>query len=60
LVRAGDAEGVAGAVIRLLQDSGLAARMSAQGRELVEKRFSEARMIQQLDELYRRLVAMRH
>lgn len=60
LVRAEDADGVGQTVIRLLQDKGLAAKMRNQGRELVEKRFSEARMIQQLDELYRRLAATRH
>jgi glycosyltransferase involved in cell wall biosynthesis len=55
LVRVGDARGLAGAVIRLLQDTALADRMGAQGRELVKERFSEARMVQQLDDLYRRL-----
>jgi glycosyltransferase involved in cell wall biosynthesis len=47
-------------VIRLLQDTSLAHTMGAQGRELVRERFSEARMVQQLDELYRRLRAARH
>jgi glycosyltransferase involved in cell wall biosynthesis len=60
LVCAGDVNGLADAAIRLLQDTGLAHRMGARGRELVKERFSEARMVQQLDELYRRLWAARH
>ena len=60
LVRAEDGTALAGAVIRLLQDTSLAHTMGAQGRELVTERFSEARMVQQLDELYRRLWAARH
>ena len=60
LVRAEDVNALADAVIRLLQDAGLAHRMGAQGRELVKERFSEARMVQQLDELYRQLWAARH
>ena len=60
LVRAGDATALAGAVIRLLQDASLAHTMGAHGRDLVKERFSEARMVQQLDGLYRRLWAARH
>jgi glycosyltransferase involved in cell wall biosynthesis len=60
LVRAGDATALAGAVIRLLQDVRLAHTMGAQGRDLVKERFSEARMVQQLDRLYRRLWAARY
>jgi glycosyltransferase involved in cell wall biosynthesis len=60
LVRAGDVNGLANAVIRLLQDKKLANRMGAQGRTLVQERFSEERMVRQLDELYRRLWAARH
>jgi glycosyltransferase involved in cell wall biosynthesis len=60
LVRAEDVNALADAVIRLLQDAGLAHRMGAQGRELVKERFSEARMVQQLDELYGQLWAARH
>jgi len=60
LVRAGDVNALADAVIRLLQDAELAHRMGEQGTELVKERFSEARMVQQLDELYRRLWAARH
>ena len=60
LVPAEDGNAVAGAVIRLLQDSALARRMGTAGRELVKTRFAEARMVQQLDELYRQLWATRH
>jgi glycosyltransferase involved in cell wall biosynthesis len=60
LVRAEDARALAAAVIRLLQDAGLAHSMGGQGRELVKERFSEAQMVQQLDQLYRRLWAARH
>jgi len=60
LVRPADVNGLAEAVIRLLQDTGLARRMGDRGRELVKDRFSEARMAQQLDELYRRLWGARH
>ena len=57
LVAAGDVSGLAAAVIRLVQDKGLADRRGVEGRELVRERFAEARMVQQLDELYRRLAA---
>jgi glycosyltransferase involved in cell wall biosynthesis len=60
LVRAEDTNGLANAVIRLLQDTSLANRMAAQGRNLVKECFSEERMVRQLDELYRRLKAPRH
>jgi glycosyltransferase involved in cell wall biosynthesis len=56
LVRAGDAVGVARAVIRLLQDRGLAARMGARGRELVRAEFGEELMVERIDELYRQLM----
>ena len=55
LVRPGDVEGLAEAVIRLLQDRALASRLGAQGRELVREQFSEELMVRKIDELYRRL-----
>ena len=55
LVRAGDAGGVATAVIRLLQDKLLAAKLGNRGRELVSAEFSEELMVQRIDKLYRRL-----
>ena len=59
LVRAGDVDGLARAVIRLLQDRQLATSMAARGRELVREQFSEALMVQRIDAMYRRLVAAR-
>lgn len=55
LVRAGDVAGLVEAVIRLLRDRELAARMGARGRELVRQQFAEERMVEQIDELYRQL-----
>lgn len=55
LVRPGDTTALADAVIRLLQDKTLAARMGAQGRALVREQFTEERMVQQIDDLYRQL-----
>jgi glycosyltransferase involved in cell wall biosynthesis len=60
LVRVGEVNALADGVIRLLQDATLADRMGARGRELVKEQFTEERMVQQLDELYRRLWAARH
>ena len=57
LIRAEDADGVATAVIRLLQDRALAAQLGAKGRELVRAEFAEDLMVRKLDELYRRLRA---
>jgi glycosyltransferase involved in cell wall biosynthesis len=57
LLSLGDVNGLVTTVIRLLQDKALAHRMGARGMELVKERFSDARMVQQLDELYRRLRA---
>ncbi len=55
LVRAGDSDGVAEAVIRLLQDKALAARLGARGRELVREEFSEELMVRRIHELYQQL-----
>jgi len=51
---------LADGVIRLLRDAAMADRMGARGRELVKEQFSEERMVQQLDALYRRLWSERH
>lgn len=59
LARAEDTPAVTRAVIRLLQDTELAARMGARGRELVRERFSEAQMVRQIDKLYQRLIVSR-
>ena len=55
LIRAEDTGGVATAVIRLLQDKILAAKLGNHGRELVRAEFSADLMVQRMDELYRRL-----
>jgi glycosyltransferase involved in cell wall biosynthesis len=57
LLPAADVTGLVEAVIRLLQDKALAASMGGAGRELVREEFSEARMVQQIHELYQRLAA---
>ncbi len=59
LVRVKDADGVAESVIRLLQDKALARKMGARGRELVRDEFTEAGMVREIDELYRRLAPIR-
>jgi len=57
LIRPGDTTALADAVIRLLQDKALADRMGARGRELVREQFAEEKMVEQIDALYRRLIA---
>lgn len=57
LLPAEDARGLAAAVIRLLRDPDLLRTMGARGRELVRTSFSEAHMVDRLDELYQRLRA---
>jgi glycosyltransferase involved in cell wall biosynthesis len=47
----------AAAVLRLLDDPELRARLGHAGRALVERRFTWERHVQQLVELYERLVA---
>jgi len=59
LVRAGDVEGFAEAVIRLLQDKTLATTMGGRGRELVREEFGEELMVRRIHELYERLAAER-
>jgi glycosyltransferase involved in cell wall biosynthesis len=55
LIRAEDSAGLAGAVIRLLQDKSLATRLGAKGREVVREEFSEELMVRRIHELYQRL-----
>ena len=54
LIRPGDTMALALAVIRLLRDKALAARLGAQGRERVRQQFTAEQMVQQIEELYRR------
>jgi len=60
LLPAEDTRGLAAAVIRLLREPALARSMGTRGRELVRAQFSEALMVQRLDELYQRLLAQPH
>jgi glycosyltransferase involved in cell wall biosynthesis len=46
LVPVGDPGALAGAILRLLQDPELAARLAAEARGRVRERYSEARMIE--------------
>ncbi|MCX7886974.1 MAG: glycosyltransferase family 4 protein [Verrucomicrobiae bacterium] len=57
LVRAGDTTALADAVIRLLQDKALAAKLGAAGRELVRQHFAEETMVEQIESLYQQLLA---
>ncbi|HEY7400935.1 MAG TPA: glycosyltransferase [Actinomycetota bacterium] len=56
LVGAGDAEGVAGEVLRLLDDPGLARARGEAARAHVRTRFSAARLEEDVDFLYRELL----
>ncbi len=53
LVPLDDAPGLAAAAAALLRDPALRARMGQAGRERVERRFSRARMLAQIADLYR-------
>lgn len=55
LVPAEDTERLIEAVVRLLRDPELRHRMGAVGRKLVAAEFDEEQMVEQLEELYRRL-----
>jgi len=56
LVRAGDADGLYGAVLELLRDRKLAVSMGQRGRGLVSEQYSEERMVEQIDGLYQQLM----
>jgi glycosyltransferase involved in cell wall biosynthesis len=55
LVAPGRADELAAAVVRLLRDPALAARLGAAGRRLVHARFSQQARVQRFEALYRRL-----
>jgi glycosyltransferase involved in cell wall biosynthesis len=59
LVPIGDAAAVARAIVDLLDDPALAARLGAAARTAVVARFGSARLVADLDGLYRRLLAAR-
>jgi glycosyltransferase involved in cell wall biosynthesis len=56
LVEAGDVEALADALARLAADPGLRERMGAAGRERVLPRYAVARLIDDVDRLYRSLL----
>ena len=59
LVAERDAEGLARAALRLLDDAGLARRLSERARADVRERFSAARIAETFDAVYRRAAARR-
>jgi glycosyltransferase involved in cell wall biosynthesis len=56
LVPSGDWEALAQAIIRLVREPQLRARMGASGRRRVEERFNQARLTTQVEALYARLL----
>jgi glycosyltransferase involved in cell wall biosynthesis len=58
LVKPNDAAGLADAMVKLLENPELTAQMGAEGRKIVEKRFSEHIVIPQFIETYRRVIAL--
>ena len=56
LVPAGDSKSLAAGIIRILQDTGLAARLATEAKKRIELEFSKEKMISQLVELYFKLV----
>jgi glycosyltransferase involved in cell wall biosynthesis len=57
IVPPGDPEALAGAIASILDDSALAARLSENGARFVRERLTTARMIEDTDALYGRVVA---
>jgi glycosyltransferase involved in cell wall biosynthesis len=56
LVPAGDAEALADAIARLVADAPLRTRLATAGRQLVEAKYSGARVAERLESLYERLL----
>ena len=52
LVPAGDAEGLADAILKLIHDPGLRKAMGDRGREIMEKSFTAEIMAEKIEELY--------
>jgi glycosyltransferase involved in cell wall biosynthesis len=57
LVPPGDADELAGAIIRLLRDDEAAQRMGQAGRDAVRQRFGISRLLAEMEGFYRRLLA---
>ncbi len=60
LIQSGDDEMMARRIILLLRESNHARTMGAEGRRVVEKKFSSAAQLQRTEELYHSLLAERH
>jgi glycosyltransferase involved in cell wall biosynthesis len=58
LVPARQPAALAAAVLKVLEDPGLAARVAAQGRDLVATRFSAARVAARMAEVCREVIAL--
>jgi glycosyltransferase involved in cell wall biosynthesis len=59
LVPPGDPDGLASAVLRLLQDPGTACRMGQSARAMVQERFSVRRLVVDMENLYHQLLAQK-
>jgi glycosyltransferase involved in cell wall biosynthesis len=59
IMRPGDADDLAAAVDRLLSDSGLAQRIGAEAKRVMEQRFSAEHAVRELESLYDRVLAAR-
>jgi glycosyltransferase involved in cell wall biosynthesis len=57
LVPPGDPAALAGAICTLLEDDELATRLGRAGRERVEERFSQKRMVRDTEQFYLSLLA---
>ena len=56
LINPDNVEALAGAIERILQDAPLAARLAESGRRLVEERFSEEKMVEEVEKLLLSLI----
>ena len=56
LVESGDAEGFAHGLARLIEDTGLRQRISANGSEFVARHYSKTRLLADISELYGELI----
>jgi glycosyltransferase involved in cell wall biosynthesis len=59
LVRPGDRSGLSERLLQLARDAALRARLGRRGRQFVQERFSVERMVEDLYQLYERLVVTR-
>jgi glycosyltransferase involved in cell wall biosynthesis len=59
LVRPGDLSGLSERLLQLARDAALRARLGRRGRQFVQERFSVERMVEDLYQLYTRLMTAR-